>query len=317
MTAQTSQGRPSVERIAALVVTYFPDRLFPERLDRLLEQAERVVVVDNGSDAASLAWRQRYEGRAGVTILENGVNLGIASALNRGVRSLAAEGYGWVLTLDQDSTIEEGCVAALLQTLAKDSNPGEVALVGANRRDLGAGLSEHRWVRPKQGPPFFERVPCDRIGPDGVTLVITSGTLTSVKAFERLGPFKDAFFIDFVDSEYCLRARKSGYRILVSCEARLDHRIGSKRQARLLGITISPMHHSPLRKYYIFRNAVGVIRSYGRSSPHWLVYQILALFEIIIGVLVFEDRKGAKLKACLTGLWDGLLGRGGPAQRAF
>jgi rhamnosyltransferase len=306
-----------MEKIAALVVTYFPDSLFSKRLDRLLEQTERAVVVDNGSDAASLAWRQRYQDRAGITILENGTNLGIASALNRGMRLLAAEGFDWVLTLDQDSMIDEGCVSALLETLAKDSNPGEVALIGANRHDLGAGLSEHRWVRPKQGPPFFERVPCDRIGPDGVTLVITSGTLTSVEAFERLGPFKDDFFIDFVDSEYCLRARKSGYRILVSGEARLDHRIGSKRQARLLGFTISPMHHSPLRKYYIFRNAVGIIRSYGRSCPHWLVYQILALFEIIIGVLVFEDRKGAKLRACLVGLWDGLLGRGGPAQRAF
>jgi len=306
-----------MERVAALVVTYFPDRQFSERLDKLLAQTDRAVIVDNGSDAASLAWKRSYEDRPGVTILENGANLGIASALNRGMRLLAGEGYDWVLTLDQDSTIEEGCVAALLQSLAKDSRPAEVALVGANRHDLGAGLSEHRWVRPKRGLPFFERVPCERIGPDGVTLVITSGTLTSVKAFERLGPFKDAFFIDFVDSEYCLRARKSGYRILVSCEARLGHRIGAKRQARLLGITFSPMHHGPLRKYYIFRNAVGVIRSYGWACPHWLVYQMLALLEIIIGVLVFEDRKGAKLKACLVGLWDGLLGRGGPAQRAL
>jgi len=200
MTAQPSRGRSSVERVAALVVTYFPDRQFSERLDKLLLQTERVVIVDNGSDAASLAWKRSYEGRPGVTILENGANLGIASALNRGMRLLAGEGYDWVLTLDQDSTVEEGCVAALLQTLAKDPKPDEVALVGANRRDLGAGLSEHRWVRPKRGLPFFERVPCERIGPDGVTLVITSGTLTSVKAFDRLGPFKDAFFIDFVDS---------------------------------------------------------------------------------------------------------------------
>jgi len=317
MTAQPSKGRSSRETVAALVVTYFPDRQFPERLDKLLAQTDRAVIVDNGSDAASLAWKRSYEDRPGVTILENGANLGIAAALNRGMRLLAGEGYDWALTLDQDSMVEEGCVAALLQTLAKDPKPDDVALVGANRHDLGAGLAEHRWVRPKRGLPFFERVPCERIGPEGVTLVITSGTLTSTKAFERLGPFKDAFFIDFVDSEYCLRARKSGYRILVSREACLGHRIGAKRQARLFGITFSPMHHGPLRKYYIFRNAVGVIRSYGWSCPHWLVYQILALIEIIIGVLVFEDRKGAKLKACLVGLWDGLLGRGGPAQRAF
>ena len=82
-----------------------------------------------------------------------------------------------------------------------------------------------------------------------MTLVITSGTLTSLKAFANLGPFRADFFIDFVDSEYCLRARKAGYRILVSPHARIRHRVGSKRRVALLGVGVSPMHHGALRKY--------------------------------------------------------------------
>lgn len=307
-------GQPAV---AALVVTYFPDLGFPERLETLLAQIGRVVVIDNGSDAVCLAWKGGFAGRPGVTILENGRNLGIAAALNQGMGLLAAEGYGWVLTLDQDSLLETGCVAALLDRLAEDSDPERVAMIGANRTDAGATLAAHRWLRPKKGFPFFERVSCERIRADGVTLVITSGTLTSVAAFERLGLFKSDLFIDLVDFEYCLRARAAGYRILVSPRAKLWHRVGAKRQARLAATTLSPMHHGALRKYYMFRNAIPVMRAYGAIFPHWLVYQLLAMAEIVIGILFFEDRKLFKLRACLAGLWDGLLGRMGPARRVF
>jgi rhamnosyltransferase len=82
-------------------------------------------------------------------------------------------------------------------------------------------------------------------------------------------------------------------------------------------MTLSPMHHGALRKYYMFRNAIPVMRAYGAVFPHWLVYQLLAMAEIVIGILFFEDRKLFKLRACLAGLWDGLLGRMGPARRVF
>ena len=311
-------NRPSTSpKVAALVVTFFPDDALPDRLESLLAQVERLVIVDNGSDAASLRWTQRYSERAGLTILRNATNLGIAAALNQAMVLLAGEGYEWVFMSDQDSIVVDGCIAALIATVAADANPAGVALVGANRQDAGVGATMHRWLRPRKGPPFFERVTCDRIGPDGVTLVITSGTLASVAAFKHLRPFSAAFFIDFVDFEYCLRARKSGYRILVSCQARILHSVGSKTQVCMAGITLSPTHHGPLRKYYLFRNAVLVIRSYGGTFPHWLIYQLSALLEIVLGILILEDRKSLKLRACIIGLWDGIRGRTGATRRAF
>ena len=89
----------SSAKTAALVVTYFPDAEFPERLERLLEQVGRLVVVDNGSPEAALGWAGGLVGRDGVTIQRNAANLGIAAALNQGLSLLSDEGYDWVITL--------------------------------------------------------------------------------------------------------------------------------------------------------------------------------------------------------------------------
>lgn len=303
-------------RIAALVVTYFPDDALPERLNWLLAQVERIVIVDNGSDAASFVAVQRASAHVHVSVVRNAKNLGIATALNQGMAVLGAEGYDWVFTSDQDSVVVEGCIAALIDTVARDPDAAGVAMVGANREEKGDAF-EHRWLRPRKRPPFFERVTCDRIDSNGVTLVITSGTLMSVGAFRDIGPFMEDLFIDFVDFEYCLRARRSGYRILVSCAARLLHRVGERASAQLAGVTLSPTHHGPLRKYYLFRNAVAVMRKYGVTFPHWLVYQVAALLEILLGIVLVEERKLPKLGACMIGAWDGLLGRMGVARRRF
>ena len=69
-------------KTAALVVTYFPDAQFPERLERLLKQVRRLVIVDNGSPEAALGWASGLVGRDGVTIRRNGANRSEGTRLN-------------------------------------------------------------------------------------------------------------------------------------------------------------------------------------------------------------------------------------------
>lgn len=300
--------------VAALVISYMPDLYFPERLDKLLKQVSHIVIVDNGSTQDTSLWQKKYRHNDNIIICLNPANVGIATALNQGLHLLSVEGFEWVVTFDQDSTITPGLIRSLLLTVNADSDPGSIALVGANRQDAGT-KTIHKWLRPKAGWPFFERITCNQIEADGVSLVITSGTLTSIKAFNKVGSFRDDFFIDYVDFEYSLRVRKAGYRILVSCQAKLLHQLGSKKQKKLFNLLVSPTYHSELRRYFQFRNHIEMLRLYGWSFPHWTIYNFLALLEIIMGILMFEDRKMSKLRACILGSWDGLRKRMGNCQR--
>lgn len=313
MTSRFPFRLPSPATVAAIIVTYHPDQDFSHRLDALLAQLARVVIVDNGSDESCLSPLQRYladDGR--VTICRNQANLGIATALNQGFEMLIAEGWCWVLTLDQDSIAAAGMVAALCDRMKTDPDPARIAMVGANRRDPVNSDAEHLWMRPKSGFPFFERVACKRLDDGGATAVITSGTLTNAAVFEEIGPFRDDLFIDLVDIEYSLRARRAGYRIVAACDAILVHRIGATRIRSLLGIPIIVTHHAPMRRYFVFRNSIIVMSEYVGVWPHWIIYHCLALGQVMLGVIVFERRKVATLRACCLGIYDGIRRRLGP-----
>lgn len=314
MLAEKASDKPVQPRgVAALIITYFPDVGLPERIVALLAEFDRVAVIDNGSDEAALASLSQFGER--VTVQRNGSNLGIATALNQGIRTLADEGFEWVVTFDQDSAVRPGFLSSMLRTLNAAPDRSRVALIGANRIDPDSPVP-HRWLRPRRAFPFFERVTCQEAS-TGVTLVITSGALTSIAAFEDLGGFRDELFIDLVDNEFCLRAREHGYRILVSCGAQLLHKVGNKATSRAAGVQVSATHHSPLRKYYLFRNSIAVMKSHGRTQPHWLAYHLLSLGEVVLGILLWESGKAGKLKACALGLFDGLSGETGPSARAW
>jgi rhamnosyltransferase len=303
--------RPS--EVAALIITYCPDGGLTERIDALLAQFGRLHVVDNGSDQAALAPLSQYDQR--VTLQRNGSNVGIATALNQGLRTLGAEGFEWVVTFDQDSSVRSNFIASMLETLNAAPDRETVALIGANRIDPDNPVA-HKWLRPRRGFPFFERVTCQKAAA-GVTLVITSGALTRVAVFEALGGFRDQLFIDLVDYEFCLRARERGYRILVCCGAQLLHKVGNRTTSTAMGLPVSATHHSPLRKYYLFRNSIPVMKSHGRLQPHWLVHHLLSLGEVILGILLWETGKAGKLKACGLGIFDGLCGVSGPSARTL
>ena len=292
------------------MVTYVPDPEVGARLDLIRDQVQRLIIVDNGSADKTVTALRDYADRTGATLIANPRNAGIAAALNTGIAAAAAEGFDWVLTMDQDSALQPGCVAALITKAAAD-----VALVGSNRREAVAGAKPHRWVRPARRVVGFERARCEQLTDAGVTLVISSGTLTNVAAYREAGPLREDFFIDMVDSEYCLRVHRLGYRIVVACAAHLDHRVGAKTPRPVGPVTLVPTHHSAVRRYYLFRNATVTLRAYGRSVPHWATYQVLALLEVLAGIVLFESGKMAKLRAAALGVWDGVRGRLGPVTR--
>jgi len=289
---------PTVENTCAVVVTYFPDDDVVSRLKRIQKQLPSVIIIDNASDEHCLLVLRGFSGRGSVRLVENSDNEGVGKALNQGASIALAEGFSWVLTLDQDTLISEDIFDTLTQVY--DESGRRSPLLGSNYMEI----SSKRQI-----------VHCDstdRRGFQEQQTVITSGMLVSLGLFGRMGGFREDYFIDSVDHEYCLRARAHGFPILISCEVLMWQTIGRPRAD---GKRVLVFDHPPIRKYYMARNTVVTLRDYFTREQVWALRQVVRLAVELISIMLFEKDKWNKGYAFCQGIVDGIRNKMGRTEK--
>lgn len=307
-----------METPPGLVVTLNPPPSFFARLDSFYAQLDQLVIVDNGSNAdiCHLLRQEAQRRDSSLSVVFNETNLGIATALNQGFQWALEKGYSYIVAFDQDSQPAPGMLSTMLEVYSMRAENGRLAVVAPVVMDSQVNI-QARYLRPRS-KFLYERVSChgNEDVLENITYVITSGSLYDLAVYQEIGPFRDDFFIDYVDTEYCLRARKKGYSIAVACNAYLEHRQGDRRKRVLLGREHYPTFHSPLRWYFFGRNRILMLCQYAFLFPHWLLYEIVASLYTFMKMLLFEDRKMAKLKALFRGTLDGIRGSMGKVPDA-
>ncbi len=292
--------RPHKEGICAVIVTYHPDAGFYERAALIASQVGSVVVVDNHSTSSAVSMLGNLQvSQQNVHLVLNEENLGVATALNQGVHLAREQGYGWVLLFDQDTVPESFMVNTLVSVYDSFDQKDKLAIIGSNYRDANTRRA------------VFES------GADEACLwaerktVITSGSLLSLAAFEAIGPFRDEFFIDCVDIDYCLRARSKGFKIILTCRPIIGHALGAATMHRLPWKESGTSNHSPVRRYYLARNYTVLAREYLLKEPRWVFATSYLLIKSCALILLFESDKVLKLRYWLLGVWHGLTGKSG------
>ena len=285
----------SAPSICAVIITFHPDLRMIDHLGDVLAQTQALVVVDNGSNPQALEALRAASSLQHFHLVENAENLGIAEALNQGVRWARDQGYPWVLLLDQDSQLTDGFVSALYATW--QAHPNRERVVSTNPS----------YVNPDTGvEPYVLRAE-----DGGPVCTMTSGSLMPTWIFDKLGLFRTEYFIDHVDTEYCLRCRAAGYLIADSRAAVLLHKPGHPKRMTIAGFTFEPTNHSALRRYYFTRNRIVVFRKFFFRFPRWVTHMIYWSLRETIKCFIGEQDRKRKLRNTFLGAWDGLLGRMG------
>ncbi|WP_243118424.1 glycosyltransferase family 2 protein [Actinomyces wuliandei] len=314
MTGERPTGEVPANQVAAVVVTYHPEPSCADLVTALSAQCQWVVVVDNGSSPGELQPLREACARTGAHLAEMGDNLGIAAAQNHGIVRARELGARWVLLSDHDSVPSPGMVDQLLAAFRADQrdDPG-----GSSRRVAAAGplVGEDRqgrdqlvYVARRWGPR--RATPGELEEPYlTVAFLIASGCLVSVEALDHVGLMREDLFIDHVDLEWGLRARRAGYRLVVATGTPMTHRLGDE-VVRLPGRR-QPVHvHAPVRSYYLVRNTLILLRS-GLLPVAWRVGYTVWLAKYTAFNAVLADRRRQRVSALAHGLVDGLRGRGG------
>lgn len=285
----------SASRIFAIIVTFNGDWDNVARLTSgLVDDGIAYVVVDNGS--------ADQEALRSMNTVFLGENLGIAAAQNVGIQHCLEQGADVIVFFDQDSEIKPGFIAALVRPILENAASITAPVFYDAKKGFGYPIVRFSrfGFRTKFRPDAMR-------APIVTNVVISSGSAVAVKVFRAVGLMNADLFIDYVDTEWCLRCYSKGFSVLVDPAVRMEHSIGDT--TIVIGRFKIPVH-SPLRRYYRIRNSFLLLRL--PHVPKILVFReiLFSLAHQLVLILVSEKRL-AYVKYGFFGVVHGMANRSG------
>jgi GT2 family glycosyltransferase len=261
-----------------------------------------IIVVDNGSTDGSVdALRAEYPQ---VRLLSLSENVGFAGGNNHGLRHALRHGADYVLLLNNDARIAPDAVDVLVQVAQADRRIGVLGPIIYRNDDPQRVESAGGWLNLYTGRfRHFEKLPADQACPYEVDIISGCAMVVRREVMEQVGLLNECYFAYFEDAEWCVRARRAGYRVMAVPEAQVWHR----------GSAASGGPRAPLRIYYSVRNHLLMVnvQAPARHRLHraWREVWIIAVYfaYVIVGPVVKSDG----LRALVYGIRDYYRGRFG------
>ena len=297
--------------IVAVIVLFSPDLKLLERLLASLNgQVDRVLTIDNTPDPAVTMAPFLARFPFSISYIPLGDNKGVAEAQNTGIREAISIGCSHVLLLDQDSALPPDMVAKLIASESDLLKAGtKVAAVGPQYRDEKTGIPSFA-IRYRA--MSVRKISLNSLSnvPVETDILIASGSIIRTATLQSVGLMRSDLFIDFVDTEWALRARSSGYKCFCIPNAIMMHSIGDD-SIEVFGKSV--YLHSELRKYYRLRNAVYLVRL-SSMGWNWRSFTLRWIPYYLLLSLYTSENKPRNAWLLARAFWQGLRGKLGPAQ---
>lgn len=292
--------------VSAVVITYEPNIEHIGNLKIMSSLFDKLYIVDNSTLCSNVL--DSLANKNGIEIIRLKQNMGIAKALNIGLKKALADGFDVSFTFDQDSTLdfdfEQKMRSYLEEIIGIDS---KVFIVAPNFYDRNSKSYAMTSLLSKWSCKNIRLDPHEN-GYFRTSFAITSGSAIFLNNFLKVGDYKEEYFIDHVDSEICLRAQLKGFNTYVVPSVVLSHSIGARTKHIFLGVTIKANHHNPQRRYFIIRNGIAMTKSYFWKCPSHVYLALGRLIHELLAVILYEKQKVRKLRAIFTGIVHGLMG---------
>lgn len=276
------------DRILIIFVCYEPDLDFYLKIRELSYQ---ILIVDNSINS-KLCSKINQDN---IKVISNLKNLGIAEALNIGCTYAINNSFGWVITMDQDSSLNSEIINKLID-YKNMCNISDIAVISP-RHILQNNISS-----------VSELKLCDDYYYGIHTM--TSGNLVNLETFKAIGGFDAGLFIDHVDLDYYCKAIVGGYKVVTLNKVLMPHSLGNMKIHKFMGREFKVYHHNCIRKYYQIRNSIIVYNRYRAKLPESRFF-LKSIIFIFGTTMLFEKDKLKKLYYMLHGVSDGIFKKTG------
>ena len=274
-------------KFAGIVVLYNPEvTKVDENIQTYINLLDKLYIVDNSSNENSnIINKYKYNEKVKYIALNN--NMGIAHALNLGLKNAIDEKFDWLLTMDQDSKFEKDNFKKYVDFIKEKSFKYEnTAIFSPKHITMLYEYNENNEETEK-------------------TLdVMTSGNFVNINITQKIGYFREDLFIDAVDIEYCLRANSKGYEVrIVNC-VELNHKLGNEKRIKILNKYPIIYNYNSVRRYYITRNTLFVCKEYEPYFPERCKEIRTNVLKTTIKSVTMESDRLKKIRSICSGYID-------------
>jgi GT2 family glycosyltransferase len=267
-----------VDRCDVVIVNFNAGGFLKDAVASVLQSQSvaHIYIVDNSSTDGSLDLVPQVHDR--LMVIRNNTNLGFATACNLGLKRAALEN---LLVLNPDCQVMEGTIERLITALRSTEhigmvgplllNPDGSEQAGGRRRLPTPWLALGQSARRLGGLPFphfllhhepLPRHPIEVEAISGACMMIRREMIADV------GLLDEGYFLHCEDLDWCMRAHRSGWKILFVPDAKVVHHKGVSSRSRRLRV-----------EYYKHK---GMVRFYskllGDKYPLWL--RVLAITSV-------------------------------------
>jgi hypothetical protein len=264
-----------------------------------------VVVVDNGSRSPEAD--QLEASAPAARVIRSPTNVGYAAGCNIGMRYALARGADYVWLLNNDTLVEPDCLATLVAAGEADDRVGLLSPVvyahGSSREIKFAGtivdFGRQERIHLTSVDDMVQRNDAGHLALWGTALLIKRRVL------ERAGFLDERYFAYVEDTDYCIRAVRSGFMTRVVPGAVLYHKEG-----RSLGGL-----QSPIREYLLVRNWYLFWSTHLTGWRRWGFRRRYVAWVLARTVSAREQGNQALAEHSLSAGWDALRGHWGPWEQ--
>lgn len=245
-------------KIGMISVLYNPSEVMIKNIFHNAKGEDKLVLIDNSNISNKELISEANHSHIEFKYIPNHRNVGLAKAINAGMKIICSCGMDWCFIVDQDSVIVNDMLIVYKKYIAKHVTE-KIGILGPqfnydNKRIKHSDIEvKRRWI-------------------------MLSGNLLNIPAFIDVGGFNEGFFIDGLDVDYDFRLIERGYSIVQCFSAVIKHCPGQRKKISLGMFDFYYGIAEPFRYYHQAR--AGIYNGLCHSKTYGVKELARKLFKI-------------------------------------